>query len=54
MIFYHVSNGKAYGPNEPGETLEEYKKRVRLAYGTLNGIKFGTKEQLHPAYFWRS
>lgn len=38
---YHVSNGKAYGPSEPGETLAQYKARVRKAYGNLNGVKFG-------------
>lgn len=49
---YHVSNGKAYGPSEPGETLAQYKARVRKAYGNLNGVKFGKREDFHPACFW--
>jgi hypothetical protein len=52
-MYYHVSNGRAYGPSLPDETLEAYKIRVRKAYGTLAGIKFGTKAELHPCYFWR-
>lgn len=50
--FYHVSSGRAYGPSEPNETLEQYKARVRKAYGDLRGITFGTRDNLHPAYFW--
>lgn len=51
--FYHVSSGRAYGPSEPNETLEQYKARVRKAYGDLRGITFGTRDNLHPAYFWK-
>lgn len=51
-MFYHVSNGKAFGPSNEGETLAAYKARVRKAYGSLAGITFGTKAELHPCYFW--
>lgn len=50
--FYHVSSGRAYGPSEPGESLRDYKARVRKAYGSLQGLEFGTRAQLHHAYFW--
>ena len=50
--FYHVSGGKAYGPSEPDETLDAYRDRVRQAYGTLQGVQFGRKVDLHPCYFW--
>lgn len=50
--FYHVVGGRAYGPSLPGETLDQYKKRVRGAYGNLRGVKFGTRADLHPAFFW--
>lgn len=50
--FYHVSSGRAYGPSEPGESLRDYKARVRKVYGSLQGLEFGTRAQLHPAYFW--
>lgn len=52
MRYYHISNGKAYGPSYENETLEDYKTRVRKAYGNLRGIEFGTKENLNPAYFF--
>lgn len=32
MAFYHVSGGRAYGPSEPGESLKDYRARVRKAY----------------------
>lgn len=51
--FYHVSNGRAYGPSEDGETLAQYKERVRKAYGSLSGITFGTRTDFHPATFWQ-
>lgn len=51
--YFHVSNGRAYGPSLRNEKLEEYKARVRHAYGSLVGIKFGTKSELHPAYFYK-
>lgn len=50
--FYHVSSGRAYGPSNPDETLPQYKARVRKAYGSLRGCEFGTRADLHPAYFW--
>lgn len=50
--FYHVVGGKAYGPSLPGETLDQYKKRVRGAYGNLRGVDFGMRVGLHPAFFW--
>ena len=50
--YFHVSNGRAYGPSMENETLEQYKARVKKAYGSLKGITFGTKESLHPAYFY--
>lgn len=50
--FYHVSSGRAYGPSLPGESLRDYKARVRQAYGSLSGVSFGKREELHPAYFW--
>jgi hypothetical protein len=52
MKYYHVSGGKAYGPSEPSENLESYKARVKKVYGSLRGVTFGTKAELHPAYFW--
>ena len=51
--YYHTAgNGKAYGPSLEGETLDQYKERVRKAYGSLKGIKFGTRDDFHPCYFW--
>ena len=51
-LFYHVFGGRAYGPSEPGETLEAYKARVRRAYGGLAGVTFGKRADFHPASFW--
>lgn len=51
MAFYHVSSGRAYGPSEPGESLKDYRARVRKAYDGLHGITFGTRDTLHPRYF---
>ena len=50
--YFHVSNGKAYGPSLEGESLAAYKARVRKAYGSLKGVEFGAKDDLHPAYFY--
>ena len=50
--FYHVSGGKAYGPSMEGESLSDYKARVRRAYGNLSGVTFGTRSDLNPCYFW--
>lgn len=50
--FYHVISGRAYGPSEPGESLAQYKARVKRAYGSLAGVKFGKREDFHPAFFW--
>lgn len=52
MRYFHVSHGRAYGPSLPGESLKDYKARVREVYGTLRDITFGTKEELHPAFFY--
>ena len=38
--YYHRSNGVAYGPCNPGETLPDYKTRVKAAYGNLRGVTF--------------
>lgn len=38
--FYHLSSGNAYGPSNPGESLDDYKTRVRGAYGSLRGVEF--------------
>jgi hypothetical protein len=51
-VYYHAVSGKAFGPSLPRETLEAYKARVRRAYGNLRGVEFGTRETLHPAYFY--
>lgn len=51
MAFYHVSGGRAYGPSEPGESLKDYRARVRKAYGSLHGITFGTRDTIHPMCF---
>lgn len=40
--FCHRSNGNYYGPSDNNETLTDYRKRVRGAYGTLRGISFHT------------
>ena len=40
--FCHRSNGNYYGPSPDGESLADYRKRVRGAYGTLKGITFHT------------
>ncbi len=51
---YHVVNGRAYGPNNPGETLAEYKARVKRAYGNLRGVVFAARDDIHPAAFWHN
>lgn len=40
MRLYHITNGRAYGPANPGESLEDYRKRVKAAYGNLRGVRF--------------
>lgn len=50
--YYHAVSGRAYGPSLSGESLEAYKARVRKAYGDLRGVTFGTRDSLHPAFFW--
>lgn len=42
--YYHTSSGRLYGPSNEYETLDDYKIRVRKAYGSLSGIKFGMRE----------
>lgn len=42
--FYHRSNGVAYGPSAIGESLPDYKARVKGAYGTLRGVTFHDAE----------
>jgi hypothetical protein len=51
--FWHVSGGRAYGPSLPGETLAQYRARVRRVYGSLSGVTFGRREDLHPCFFER-
>lgn len=46
--YYHRSNGTAYGPSQPGETLPAYKARVKAAYGTLRGVTFHDAEAEAP------
>lgn len=38
--YYHRSNGVDYGPSAIGESLDDYKARVKAAYGTLKGVTF--------------
>lgn len=52
-MFYHESNGRVYGPSNPGETLADYRKRCKRAYGSLSGLKFGRKEDFHPIHWSR-
>lgn len=47
-VFYHKSGGAAYGPSNPGETLEAYKARVKDAYGSLRGITFHDAREEPP------
>jgi len=49
--YWHISQGRAYGPSLQGETLPEYKARVKRAYGSLRGVIFGKREDLNPSYF---
>lgn len=37
---YHIVAGRAYGPANLGESIREYKDRVRGAYGSLHGVRF--------------
>lgn len=37
---FHISGGRAYGPANPHETMVDYRKRIKSAYGALNGVKF--------------
>jgi hypothetical protein len=46
--FYHRSNGTAYGPSQPGETLEQYKARIKNAYGNLRGVTFHDANEESP------
>lgn len=51
--YYHsTGHGRAYGPSNEGETLAQYKARVRRAYGNLRGVTFGTRAEFHPAFFF--
>jgi hypothetical protein len=51
--YYHTTgNGKAYGPSNEGETLAEYKTRIKCAYGNLRGVKVGARADFHPTFFW--
>lgn len=51
--YYHTTgNGKAYGPSYEGETLEQYRERIKRAYGNLRGITIGQRNEFHPAFFW--
>ena len=50
--YYHsTGHARAYGPSNEGETLAQYKARVRRAYGDLRGVTFGTRAEFHPAFF---
>lgn len=51
QYFHATGNGKAYGPSNDGETLAQYKARVRRAYGDLRGVTFGTRADFHPLFF---
>lgn len=51
--YYHTTgNGRAYGPSNEGETLGQYKARIRRAYGSLRGVTIGERKDFHPAMFW--
>jgi len=51
MPFYHTVNGHTYTSRamiNPPATLAEYRAAVKLAYGSLRGVKFG---ELPPTPF---
>jgi hypothetical protein len=39
-VYAHRTTSGVYGPSNPGETLPDYKARVKEAYGTLRGVSF--------------
>jgi len=50
--YYHTTgNGRVYGPSNDGETLAQYKARVKRVYGDLRGVSFGVRADFHPLSF---
>lgn len=38
--FMHRTSAGMFGPSEKGETLADYRKRVKAVYGNLTGVTF--------------